>query len=922
MKTILFISQFVLSLLTGRSAGPDQIISCHYQEVKFTEFCSDIRERTDVTVYYEESWTDNLRVTLQEDSISVRSALERAVAGTDLHISIWHGNLLVLKSKQLITALPVYEKVAIAEVTEESASGLTESEERYLMGRKAGSTEIIKVGKKSFASGPALVKILGNLTVEETGEPIIGAAMFVEELNTGTITDQNGFLSLVIKPGTYNTRLEYLGFEKKKCILEVYSAGDFRVEMKKVVIPIDEVVIMGDRQINVTSRDPGLEKISSKTIREIPTMMGERDILKVSEMMPGIVSVGEGASGLNVRGGSSDQNAFYINKIPIYNTSHLFGFFPAFNSDIVKDFSVYKGYVPAQYGGRLSSVFNIITRQGNRKRFNAHATVNPVTASLTLEGPLGRDKSSILISGRASYSDWILNRIDNPTINASSARFNDIALSYNYDFRKTKLALFAINSYDFFRLSDITQYEYGNSGVSLNLRHNFSTDIQGDFSFTGSGYRFKTVDQQEPAVSYQHGYKLEHYEARFDFNHVTLTRHNLEYGASLLLNRLDRGDVIPYGESQRSEVDLGKEKGIEGSVYLSDMVELMPSLSISAGLRYSLNTPLGPRTVYTYQDGEPLEARYIVDSVVYGNNQPLCWYSLPEIRTTLNFETDPGGSLKLAFNQMHQSIFMLTNTISVAPNTQWKLADYYLKPARSNQISLGVFRNYPNKGWEASLEIFYKHTRHFPEFRDGADFLDSAPMESIILQGIQKSYGIELSVKRNGKKLNGWVAYTFSRALVEVDGGNVWNSINDGKTYPANHDIPHALNTLINYSISRRFSLSSVITYQTGRPITYPLTAYYVNGVPYTDYSDRNKFNIPDYFRVDLSATLEGNLRKNKPFHNSLVFSIYNLTGRDNAYSVYYRNEYRSLNSYKYSVISVPIFTITLLVKLGNYASE
>jgi len=321
-------------------------------------------------------------------------------------------------------------------------------------------------------------------------------------------------------------------------------------------------------------------------------------------------------------------------------------------------------------------------------------------------------------------------------------------------------------------------------------------------------------------------------------------------------------------------------------------------------------------------EGLPVDTKYIEDTLHFGDNEPLKWYSNPEFRFSLNFVTDPGGSVKLAFNQMHQSIFQLSNTISVAPNTQWKMADYYLEPARGNQYSAGVFRNFPQRGWEASFEVFYKHLNHFPEFKDGADFLSSDGTETLMLQGKQRSYGMELWIKRNARKLTGWIAYTYSRSLVTVDGDNVWNSINGGKEYPSNYDIPHAFNALVNYNLNRRLSLSSVITYQSGRRITYPLSIYYVDGIPYTDYSARNQFSIPDYFRIDASVMYEGNLRKNKPVHSSLVFGVYNLTGRKNAYSVYFKPEYGAMKSYKYSVIGVPIFTVTWLIKLGNYASE
>jgi hypothetical protein len=921
VRTLIFL--FLFLLLSGHAEGStgDKIV-CHYQDAVFSLFCADIQKQTGRVVFYNETDISNIRITLNSDSISVMDAMQAVLAGTGLTASEWNGNIVILKGEPLPSSLPEFKNPVAGENTETVKPSLTESEERYLKGRKARQAEIIRIGKNTFGNNEIKVKILGKITEQETGEPIIGAAMLIDELQSGAITDINGFLSMAIRPGTYSARFEFLGYEKKICVLEVYSAGEFSVEMKKAIIPINEVVIIGDKKTSVVSKDPGLENISNKTVREIPTMLGERDILKVSEMMPGIVSVGEGAAGLNVRGGGSDQNAFYINKIPVYNTSHLFGFFPAFNADIVRDFSIYKGYTPAQYGGRLSSVFNIITRQGNRKMFNMHASVNPVTASLTLEGPFVKDKGSILVSGRSSYSDWILKKINDPTIQASSARFNDMAVSLNYDFKKTQVSLFGFNSYDFFQMSDITKYEYSNRGASLNIRRNFSTDVRADLSLIAASYQFETVNTQEVSSAYQHGYQIDHYEMRLDFNHVTLSKHSLEYGLSFLLNKLDRGVVQPYGASLRENVDLGKEKGLESSVYFSDDIELLSWLKVSAGLRYSLFNPLGPREVTTYQEGAPLDTRYIEDTLTYDNNEPIKWYSNPEARVSLNFVTSPTSSVKLAFNQMHQSIFQLSNTISVAPNTQWKTADYYLVPARSNQLSLGVFRNFPQSGWETSAEVFWKLTNHFPEFKDGADFLSGAPTETLILQGKQKSYGLELWLKRNGRKLNGWIAYTYSRSIVKVDGGEVWNSINRGNSYPSNYDIPHAFNALINYNMNRRISMSTVLTYQSGRPITYPLSVYYVNGVPHTDYSSRNEFNIPDYFRVDLSLTLEGSLRKNKPIHSSLVFGVYNLLGRKNPYSVFFTTENGGLHSYKYSVIGVPIMTITWLVKLGNYASE
>ncbi len=388
-KLLLFIHLFLTpSPAPVHAEGPDTIISCHVIKITFPEFCEYIYQESGVKIYYRESWVQGLTVTMDENQISVKSAAEKALRGTGLDVSAWNDDLVVLPAEKLLTELPRFATGQVQ--TGNTATGenpLTQSEERYLTGRKADVTRTIQIGKKSPTANNSPVTIRGRVTEQQTGEPVIGATMYIEETKSGTATDQNGFLSLVIKPGSYTAIFAYMGLETEKYQLEVLSDGEFSIEMKKTVILMKEVVVFGDQQMNIRLADPGLEKISVKTIKEIPTMMGERDILKISEMLPGIVTVGEGSAGLNVRGGNYDQNAFYINRIPIYNTSHLFGFFPAFNADIIKDFSIYKGLIPAQYGGRLSSVFNIIARQGNRKRFTARGGISPVAASLSVEGP-------------------------------------------------------------------------------------------------------------------------------------------------------------------------------------------------------------------------------------------------------------------------------------------------------------------------------------------------------------------------------------------------------------------------------------------------------------------------------------------------------------------------------------------------------
>jgi len=910
----------LLLLLTGLqlySQEPVRILSCHVANQSFAGFTELIRNKTGSRVFYKSEWVSNIKVNLNADSITVLEALNAVLGTTGLKTSEWNGNYIILPDEELSTRLPELTSTAIS--ADSTLPGQPVGDRDFLKGRSADILKTLTIGSK-HAGQARIAKINGTISDIENGELINGATVFIEETNTGAASDRNGNISLSLKQGRYTARFECMGYNKTTCQLDILSDGSFDVRLVRALIPLKEAVIYGDRQMNLTQKDPGIEKVSVRSIKEIPMMLGERDIIKVSQLLPGIVSVGEGSAGLNVRGGNFDQNAFYINRVPVYNTSHFFGFYPAFNADIINDFIIYKGYIPAQFGGRLSSVFDIVTRQGNKKHFALHGGINPFSGNITIETPVINDSCSFLLSGRSSFSDWVLSRMDDYNIRNSSAGFYDITSLLSCDLKKTNIDLFFYRSYDHFKLAELTSYNYSNLGFSLSINHHINASVKNNFSLAMSRYAYGTIDKQEISSAYQHSYQLDHYELRNDISHSFSEKHTLTYGIDMILYMLDRGTVEPFGpESERLPVPHGSEKGLEAALFITDIYNILPWIRIYGGFRFSDYSSLGPEKVNVYASPFLRDIRYVTDTLSFRSNEIIKSYPAPEFRIALNIKTDPAGTVKLSFNQMDQNLFMLSNTVALAPNTQWKLSDYYLRPSRCNQYSLGIFRNFFSNKLEGSVEVFYKSVNHFPEFRDGANFLFSPAVETEVLQGQQKSYGFELFARMNGKKTDGWIAYTWSRSLIRVNGTDYWNKINNGLAYPSNYDIPYALNTIVNYHFSKRVTASSVLCYQTGKPVTYPLSVYYINDQPYTDFSSRNKYRIPDYFRIDLSLNIEGSLKMKKLFHSSWQFGIYNLMGRRNAFSVYYKSEDGRMNSYKYSIIGTQLLTASWLIKIGNF---
>jgi hypothetical protein len=916
-----------LSLPCVYGQDPAPVISGHFEDIGFSEFASSVEEQTGIRFYYRDAWVEEIRVNLSGTGLLLLPVLDSILrpAGLNFFLDEW-SHLFLTNGPSLLADLPVYagSKPDSTLGPGAGAQELTLAEQTYMEGRKVRVPEVIEVGTADLTVPGRNTLVTGHIYDNENGEPLLGATLYIASLGKGTATGLDGRFSLLLKPGTYEAECNNMGMEPLRFTLVVHSAGDLSLSMVRTLIALDEVVVTAGKHDHVSGSQMGFERLNYNILKQVPLVMGERDILNVVRLLPGVQSVGEGSAGFNVRGSSADQNMIYMDKVPVYNSSHLFGFFTSFSPEIVRDFTLYKSNLPASYGGRLASFFDVRSRQGNMKRLSARAGISTVSAYAALEAPLRKEKSSFALSLRSTYSDWILKLLEDPMLRNSAASFYDMSGVYTLNAtEKTRLKVFAYHSHDRFRLGQVQEYSYGNTGTSVDMQHQFNQRITGSLAFIYSRYQFHNIRTEISSAAYEHPYRINHHELRTDFDWLSLGRHKLSFGANSIYYRLDRGIIGPYGgPSLVKPLNLGLENGIESALYLADEIDLTERLKVYAGLRISTFLALGPSQVHSYTPGLPTAEENIQDILNFGAGKIIRTYAGLEPRLNLRYLLADHSSLKLSYNRTFQYLFVLSNTVAMAPTDQWKLVDYHIRPQYLDQVSAGYYRDLPESGVNASVEVYRKWGHRIVEYRDGASFTESPYVETMTLQGKQKAYGVETMIRRNSGAVNGWVSYTWSRSFMQAGDPGSREQINGGEPYPSNFDRPHNVSMVVNYRKGRRVSLSANLVYMTGRPVTYPVSVYYEYGVPYIHYSGRNTYRVPDYFRIDLSMNIEGSLRKHKLFHSFWMLGVYNVTGRANAYSVYFKNENGFIKGYMLSIFGQPIVTLSWNLKLGNYVSE
>ncbi len=886
-------------------------ISVDFLNLSFDLFIEDLERQTGYTFYYEPDRFDSLQVTMQAKNQTLHSVLSALFKDTGYHFSIDPSNRVFITQKApIITWLPSQSSGLRPDSLVSYALPESEEANRLISGEES---KVHDVGSKTYRRTAGNATVTGYIRNIRNGDPLVGAAVFIESPSIGTIADALGYYSITLPKGRHTLRIKSFGMRETFRAIELYGNGTLDIEMKESVIALREVAIVAGADVNVAGSQMGQVKLSMKTIRQIPSALGESDLLRTVMAVPGVKSVGESSVGLNIRGGSADQNLITFNDVPIYNPSHLFGFFTSFNPDILKDVELYKSAIPSRYGGRLSSVLEINSRDGNRKKLVGAGGIGLVTGKLSLEGPIVKDKSSFLISGRSTYSDWLLKRVENQAFRNGSASFYDVNvhLSHEVD-QRNSVYLSGYLSNDRFRLLGDTLYSYQNKLLSFKWKRMLSKKLFGSISLSHNQYNYDMQSTRVPENSFALDFGIRQYNAKIDFEYDMNDRHKLHFGAASIRYELQSGTMTPVGESSLIINNrLEPEQAQESAVYVENHYDVSNNLLLSAGIRMSMFNYLGPKSVSLYVPGFPLEKQYITETIRYHKGETIKTYVQPEYRVSLRYALSGNSSLKASFNTTRQYMHLLTNTMTIAPTDVWKLSDSHIQPQKGAQASVGWYKNLLSNKLELSAEAYYKKIRNFLDFKSGDSLILNHNIETATINTIGKAYGIEIMAKKIAGKVNGWVAYTYSRALLRALDRESPDAPNQGNFYPANYDKPHDFTFAGNYKFTHRLNTSLNFTYSTGRPYTPPIGKYFVEGAWRTFYAERNQYRIPDYYRVDLSINIEGNHKVRKLAHSSWTLAVFNLLGRRNPSSVYFQTNRGNIQGYQLSIFGRPIPTIT-----------
>ena len=747
--------------------------------------------------------------------------------------------------------------------------------------------------------------ISGTVYDKKGNETLIGATIYFPDLSVGTTTNEYGFYSITISKGIHNISVSYLGFSDESKIIELNDKTSLDFYLSEMSQALDEVVIQTDiEKINIKSTQMSVNKLTSKTIKQIPVVLGESDIIKSIILLPGVTSAGEGASGFNVRGGAADQNLILLDEAIVFNSSHVFGFFSVFNPDVIKDVKLFKGGIPSKYGGRLSSVLDIYQKEGNNKDFKLTGGIGLISSRILAEGPLKKEKSSFLIGGRSSYAHLFLPLIDND----NKAYFYDLNTKVNYRLnKKNNIFLSAYFGKDVFGINNSFINKYGNAVTNIRWNHLYSDKLFSNLSLIYSDYFYGLILD---FVGFEWDSGITNVNFKYDFNHYLKDNLKLSYGLNNIYTKFNAGEIFPNrDDSGIIPFKLTEKFANEFALYFEADHNVSDKFSLKYGLRFSSFTRLGQDELNTYENDNPLiynqqlqkyEPATAAGIISYKRSDILKSFNNFEPRLSLSYLLNNNSSIKASFNKMAQYLHLLSNTSSPTPLDIWVPSGPFIKPQLLDQYAVGYFKRIKDGDFSLETEFFYKDVKNRIDYINGANLVANNEIETVILNGKSRAYGLEFLLRKNEGKLKGWLAYTLSKSEQLTSGRNISEpGINNGEWYNTPYDKTHDLSVNAGYELSSKWKFNTNFLLQTGQPTNYPVGQYEFQGLNVPIYNDnqRNANRLPTYHRLDLSATLTPVKNNNRDLQSEWVFGIYNIYNRKNAASIAFsRNTETSAN--------------------------
>ena len=882
----------LISQQTYSQSAKNIVLNESFENQSLIDFVTLLQNKYEVDVYCKKEWLQPYYISQTLENIELEEALNIIFEDHDLTFEFFQDD-----------AVAIYRK------------------KRMKHNETDIESQLITIGNPMNIGryGKAILK--GKVLDGKTGENLIGAKIYCSKFEKGASTNGEGEFEIELPTGKQLLTFSYIGFEDNSINILLIEDGTQNFQIFEKTHSIGEIKIFG--QESSSRAQMSLIKMTSSDIKLAPAFMGEVDIFKSITAQAGVQSVGELSSGINVRGGNTDQNLILINGSPVFNSTHLFGFFSLINPDVVEYVNLFKGGMPVKYGERVSSVMEIVFKEGNDKTIMAYGGIGLLTSRLTLDGPLTKNKKlTFNAGGRSSYTNWILKKLPELDLSRSVSLFYDISGKTTYKFNKyNQLSLTAYHSLDEFTTSkqSVTKYNNTLGNLSLKTRYTESLFAGIDISYSNYNYRFTDFADEKPIESYHLDNSIQYASMAYKINWQISPNHNSEAGFKIISNQIKPGEITPVEDiSVIDTKTLHPQKTFELISFIGDKFNITEKLLVTAGLRYTHFKNIGTPLVYLYDQQKPKSIDNIIDSLQFSPNETAVSYTGFEPRISVFYELSPFTGLKMSYQKTRQNIFQLSNNAVISPAETWISANYHLPPLIADQFAIGVVNNSWLNGLEVLTELYYKNLQNLIEYKNGATLIMNEHIETDIIPTEGYSYGIELTLKKKTGRLTGLTSYVYSRTKQKntstFKNENLW----EGKYYPSVYDRPHDFSLTGTYRISRRWRFSGNFIYMSGRPVSLPEQKYQYADEILVYFSERNKYRMPSYNRLDISLTFDENLRKKRMWKGSWTLSVYNVYGRKNAHSIFYKKaeigKWANLNRYslfKLSVIGIPIPTLT-----------